>query len=334
MRVLVAGHLCIDFFPTLDRQPGLEQGALYPIGPLQIRCGGCVYTTGATLARLGVDVLLAASVGGDSLAPLLLELLGKEGLDTSRFTLTSASTSYSIVTQAPGRDRTFWHHPGANERFDGGDLTLEGVDLLHIGYPSLLTALCRGDGAALFALFRRARAGGCATSLDLAVVDTDDPGRVAHWTRILQRVLPDTDVLTPSLDDLRSALGWDLPSSTDGLLEAADRLLSWGAGVVLVTAGTAGLQVATAGPVRLAATGRLAPLLAGYEETRHRQPAVLVRQVAGTTGAGDVATAGFLAGLLRGVGPVGAARMAARVAARHVAGAPALDVVDDDNEEN
>ena len=89
----------------------------------------------------------------------------------------------------------------------------------------------------------------------------------------------------------------------------------------LLTAGTAGLQVATAGRERLAATGRLAPSLRDHPLVRHLEPAVPVARVAGTTGAGDVATAGFLDGLLRGLGPVAAARLAASTAARHVAGA-------------
>lgn len=320
MRALVAGHLCIDFLPTLDRQPGLEEGALYAVGPMRTQCGGCVFTTGRTLAGLGVDVDLAAAVGQDALAGLLLDLLAAAGLDSSRFSAVDTSTSYSIVTQAPGRDRTFWHHPGANEHFDGSDLDLVGIDLLHVGYPNLLAALCVDDGAPLVELFTRARADGCATSLDLAVVDATDPARVDRWEAFLRRVLPVTDVVTPSKDDLTSALGWQPAAGSDGLVEAAERLLDWGAAVALVTAGPAGLQVATADAARLADCGRLAALLTSHGGVRHLEPAVGVRQVTQTTGAGDVATAGFLAGLLHGDGPVAAAGLAAAVAARHVSG--------------
>jgi sugar/nucleoside kinase (ribokinase family) len=104
------------------------------------------------------------------------------------------------------------------------------------------------------------------------------------------------------------------------LAEAAERLLDWGAGVVQVSAGAAGLFVATADEERLGATGRLTPLLRPYPGVRHLEPAVPVSRVSGTTGAGDVATAGFLQGLLEGRGPVAAATLAATAAARHVAG--------------
>ncbi|HEY5821239.1 MAG TPA: PfkB family carbohydrate kinase, partial [Propionibacteriaceae bacterium] len=130
MRALVGGHLCIDFFPQMDRQPGLVEGALYSLGPMVARPGGCVYTTGQTMAGLGIDVRLAAAVGQDPLAGLLLELCRSEGLDTAGLSRIDASTSYTIVSQAPGRDRTFWHHLGANEFFDGRDLDLTGVDLV------------------------------------------------------------------------------------------------------------------------------------------------------------------------------------------------------------
>lgn len=160
-------------------------------------------------------------------------------------TVTESATSDSIVTQASGRDRTFWPYSGANEHFDGRDLDLDGVDLLHVGYPNLLTQLCLDEGARLVELFQRARDVGCATSVDLAVVELTDPGRAARWTAFLQRVLPYTDVVSPSLDDLNSALDWQLPATAEGLAEAAEQLLGWGVGVALVTAGTAGLQAAT-----------------------------------------------------------------------------------------
>ena len=103
------------------------------------------------------------------------------------------------------------------------------------------------------------------------------------------------------------------------MLEAVS--LDWGA--VLARAGRwkAGLQVAVAGGERVAATGRLAPFLQEHPSLRHWEPAVAVENVSGTTGAGDVATGGFLAGLMTGQGPVAAAGLAAAEAARHVAGA-------------
>lgn len=320
VRALVAGHLCIDFFPAMERPPGWEPGALYTIGPMRARPGGCVYTTGRTMAALGIDVRLSAAVGRDVLSGLLLELCRAEGIPTDGLVATDTPTSYTLVSQPAGLDRTFWHYPGANEVFDGRDLDLTGVDLVHVGYPNLMAQLYVDDGARLVELFRRARTVGCATSIDLAVMDTHQPDRVARWTRFLERVLPWTDVISPSVADLTSMVGWPTSTTADDLVEAARWLVAGGVAVALVTGGAQGAVLATAGADRLAASGRLAPRLDGSAGLLHAEAALPVPQVADTTGAGDVATAGFLAGLLSGAGPVAATGWAARAAARHVCG--------------
>ena len=318
VKALVAGHLCLDLLPTFDGAPGLAEGALYPVGPMAVRLGGCVATTGRTLAALGVSSALAAAVGDDRLAALMRSLLAELGLPT-RLVEVPGSTSYSVVLQPPGRDRTFWHHTGANDHFDGVGLDLEGIDLLHLGYPNLLPALLPDDGMPLRPLLMRARSGGATTSVDLAVCAPDAVG--PDWERVLANVLPLTDVLTPSLDDLNSALGWGLPPTLDSLAEATERLVALGAGIVVVSGGAAGLHVRTAAPERVADVGAALGhgIPAGVSAF---VPAPTVERVATTTGAGDVATAGFLAALVHGGTPAEAAEAAVQVAVAHVEGRP------------
>ena len=86
MRVLVAGHLCLDFIPALDDDPGHDPGALYLIGPMQVRLGGAVHTTGAALAALGIDILLAGVVTGASIG----------GSDPSLRNVIGGATSYGV----------------------------------------------------------------------------------------------------------------------------------------------------------------------------------------------------------------------------------------------
>jgi sugar/nucleoside kinase (ribokinase family) len=225
------------------------------------------------------------------------------------------------VVQPAGRDRSFWHHVGANAEFDGEAIDVVGADLLHIGYPSLLPALAADCGAGLQALLVRARAAGLTTSLDLAVLDPGSPAAGENWPALLERVLPHVDVLTPSVDDLRSVLG-PLAGTAPGDLGVARTLVEMGVAVAMVTGGSTGARLATAGPDRLAAAGAV---LADAEVRRgwshcDRPAAAPDVPVRTTVGAGDAATAGLLFGLLSGLGPEQTLDLAMRTAGRTLAG--------------
>jgi sugar/nucleoside kinase (ribokinase family) len=309
---VVAGHLCLDIVPELAAVPPSAPGDLTEIGPARLSAGGCVGNTGGDLAALGAPVTVVADVGDDALGTLLVGLLGERVASTSQIRRRpGASTSYTIVLQPAGRDRAFWHHVGANAGFDGSAIALDGAGLLHVGYPSVLPALSAGDGDPLVALLERARRAGVTTSLDLAVIDRAAPS-LADWPRLLARVLPLVDVVTPSAADVWSALG----IGPEPLEDTAERLVALGAAVAMVTGGADGLVLRTAGAARL--SGRLGPAWA--DRTDHA-PALEV-EVVTTLAAGDAATAGLLYGVLAGLDPGEALRLAARTAAARVAGEP------------
>lgn len=318
---VIAGHLCVDIVPELPALPTTGPGELAEVGPLRLAAGGCVANTGGNLAALGATVAVVGDVGDDELGAVLVDLLTDRGTSTDQVRrLAGRSTSYSIVLQPPGRDRSFWHHVGANAAFDGSAVDLDGAGLLHVGYPSLLPALTASDGDALVTLLTRARTAGVTTSLDLAVLDPDSPAMGLDWPRLLARILPLVDVITPSADDVRTALRLE----PEGLDETADRLVGLGAAVVMVTGGPAGLALRTADAGRLEAAGALFA-----NEDRRRVwvdrvdfvPALEV-EVRTTLGAGDAATAGLLYGLLTGLDSGTSLHLAAETAAARVAGAP------------
>jgi sugar/nucleoside kinase (ribokinase family) len=314
---LVAGHVCVDLAPRLATLPRSAPGALEEVGPLAVSAGGCVSNTGSALAALGTSVQVVADAGDDPLGRVLVELLAARGVGTDRVRLLPGrSTSYTIVVQPDGHDRSFWHHVGANAGFDGAAVDLAGADLLHVGYPSLLPALVADGGAGLHALLARARAAGLTTSLDLAVLDPTAAAR-DDWPALLRRVLPLVDVLTPSVDDVRSALG---PAGGDDPRDQARRLVDLGAAVVMVTAGSAGARLCTSGPDRLGAGGDLlAARAAGWGDVELGAPAPQV-PVRTTLGTGDAASAGLLHGLLDGRGPAESLELAMATAGRVLSG--------------
>lgn len=330
-RARVAGHICLDLLPDLPGIPAA--GGLTECGPLQLRLGGCVANTGLALAALGAPVELVATIGDDLLGEAVAALL--ESAPTAGATLTRVpgrSTSYSIVLQAPGDDRRFLHHVGANDCFDGGGVPVSGADLLHVGYPQLLPRLADDDGAGLAELLGRARSAGVTTSVDFATVDP----RAAslRWSQIVRGWAPLIDVLTPSIDDLAPVFpgpvfaGSAASGGSDGSLRRAcvlaDALVESGVGVAMVTAGAAGMCLRTAGADRLRAGGALlAGVSAAWADRQLWEPPTAIDDVQ-TTGAGDTATAGLLFGLLAGFGPEQALRVAATAAAQHVSGVSPL----------
>lgn len=319
MTVLLAGHLCVDLTPGLGADAPVEPGRLFAVGPLRVSLGGSVANTGRALAALGTPVRAAASIGDDALGRLARELLEAEGFDTTGVAaVAGAGTSYSVVIQPGSRDRTFWHHAGANELFLPDDLELTGVELVHLGYPPLLAALARDGGETLRRFFARAHAAGITTSLDLAVVDpASDAGRI-DWAAFLRAVLPVTDLVTPSLEDLRSALGDGADAA-----EYAERAIGEGAGVAVVSAGEDGLVVAAGSVERLRAGGTaLARVAENWADRRLRIPPAPVERIVTTNGAGDASTGGLIAGLLDALELADAAELAVRSAAAVIGGQP------------
>jgi sugar/nucleoside kinase (ribokinase family) len=161
-------------------------------------------------------------------------------------------------------------------------------------------------------LFGRARAAGITTSLDLAVLDPASPAARLDWPALLRRVLPLVDILSPSVEDVRTTFR--------GAAPGPDGLLDMGVAVVMLTDGPDGLALRTGSAARLGAAGVvLAGREAAWADQRHFlvPPRVPVHT---TVGAGDAATAGLLHGLLAGHGPRESLELAARTAAARVRG--------------
>ncbi len=318
--IVVAGHICVDLTPSLGPSARIAPGALIGVGPIGIGLGGCVANTGIALAELGATVRLHATIGDDELGHIVEQrIAGHPNLSADLSVSATLATSYSLVIEPPNTDRTFWHHTGANAEFTGAELQLDSTDLLHVGYPPLLPGLLTGDGQPLVTLFERARRNGTTTSLDLAVVDPSSDAGGHDWELILSRVLPHTDIISPSVDDLTSALG-TIPSG-DAAAVMAEKLLDWGAAVVAISAGADGVLLRTAGAQRLRAGGRmLAPLAERWADVTLRTPPHHVDRVVTTNGAGDASTAGLLFAMVHGADPQTALEWAVASAAAIVTG--------------
>lgn len=327
---IVAGHVSLDLFPRLPGPIQLEPGKLVSVGPATISTGGAVTNTGLALHRLGVAVRLIGKVGEDLFGDAVVSALAREGLADSMIRAHGESTSYTIVINPPGVDRTFLHCAGANETFSAGDIPydeLPGARIFHFGYPPLMPAIYADGGRQLRAVFERVHRLGLATSLDMCALDpATEAGRI-DWEVILARCLPFVDVFGPSIGELLYVLDRDAHADfqRDGfdsielatLRALADRLVATGTATVMIKLGDRGLYLRTSGD-----TERMArfcePLGLATEDWLAQEllaPCFEPRVLAGTTGSGDATSAGFLAALLRGADPAQAAAAATAVGA-------------------
>lgn len=305
-RIICAGHVCLDITPVFppdgdysDISKLLIPGSLTNVGAADIHTGGSVSNTGLALKKLGADVRLMGKVGDDAFGRIVSGIYGEYGAE-GLIVDSDCSTSYTVVLAVPGTDRIFLHNSGANNSFRSGDIpdsAFEGASLMHFGYPPLMKRMYENDGAELIELFRRAKAHGLLTSLDMAAVGAGSEESKVDWRGILAKLLPYVDYYVPSFEETAVMLGCSDYSIENLSMEKdvrplAEELKAMGASVVLIKCGAAGLFCTS-----------------GSEEII--QPAFKAEKLCSATGAGDTCIAAFLLSVLNGKSLAESVRIAA-----------------------
>ena len=346
-KTISAGHICLDITPKFPRgsrmqSPGelLRPGKLIHMEGADVHTGGSVSNTGLALKLLGNDVVLMGKIGTDAFGSMVKSILNSYG-SGGIIEDAESVTSYSVVLAVPGCDRMFLHDPGANDSFSEADIpdaALEGASLFHFGYPPLMRRMYADGGRELSAMFRRVKAHGIATSLDLAAVDPLSPAGKADWKGILRSTLPLVDFFEPSFEEIcwmldreryqRLNHGGDITDNLDLKAEAmplAEELIAMGCRVVLIKCGTGGMIYRTAGKEALSG---LSPGLGldaeKWADQAGIQPCFRADCVRSGTGAGDASIAAFLTAVLRGFSPDDCAAIAAAEGACSVTSYDAL----------
>lgn len=320
---IVAGHICLDVIP--DFNVGIQQpfdqtfrpGRLIEVGNVAFSTGGPVANTGMAMDRLDIKTQLMGKTGDDLYGRKIHQLCAHANPQLAEGMVTdpNVNTSYTVVINPPQVDRIFLHFPGANSTFCAEDVRYDRIErsrLFHLGYPPLMRMMYENEGAELAEIFRRAKATGVTTSLDMSLPDSAAPSGRADWRAILRRTLPHVDIFLPSCEELlymlrrethatMVAAGDFLEQVTPELLtELSDEALALGAKIVAIKLGHRGFYTRIGDEAAIASLGRARPEnVDGWANTEIWAPAFQVEEV-GATGSGDSSIAGFMAALLRG----------------------------------
>lgn len=234
----------------------------------EIRIGpaGSAGGTAITLSKLGATVQSAGAIGTDPVGEMLVQLLGRHGVDTTLLVRRDAlQTSASVLPIRPNGERPAFHVIGANGSYGLDDApwgAISSATHLHLGGPEFM------GGEAAAQILEHARKHGVVTSAD--ILAPGDPG-LLEW---IAPALGALDYLLPNAEQVSSLTG------KEDVREGCRALLDLGAGCVAATRGADGAVIVD-------------------RETMEEVPAFSV-DVVDTTGCGDAFSAGFLRGLALG----------------------------------
>ena len=267
----ILGTLTADLFVLSDVLPGQTSGdgftssnLLFTNAPLQITVGGNGGNSAYVLAGLGAPTSLCSAVGRDLLGDMLVDRLQARGvnLDGLHRSATHATSSSTII-MGDAENQIVYHHLGSTALTSldtiPNELLTAADALLISSYPIMTGLRPDGFGHALAV----AHAAGAITALDIGPA-IGDPVTLAEITPIL----PHIDYLIANIHELTSL------TAISTWPDAAARLLSAGAGTVIIKQAEAGA--------------------AAWSKTEHMH--VPAFQVAAniSVGAGDAFNAGFL----------------------------------------
>lgn len=252
-------------------------------------CGGDCPNTMIALASFGIEACLAGKVGRDDFGRIYLDQLGQLPI-RSGVKVGTGSTGSSIILVSPDSERTMNTHLGINRTFSFADVDVEALAESRFLYFTGYLWDTDLQKEAILKTLNIAKRSGCAIAFDVA-----DPFAVNRNRAEFLRIIEDyVDVAFANREEARILFG------TDDLLDAAERLSAI-TRIAVVKNGSAGSLVVV-GRKQADDGARPDPLPPAKPGARFQIPAG-ERKPVDTTGAGDMYAAGFLYGLVRGMGP-------------------------------
>ena len=206
-RIVVAGHICVDIRPQLSETAQFDPGKLVEVGPVRLALGGSVWNTGRALTAMGAPVTVFCCVGDDKLGRLVRGGVGHRRPPAWRREAGRGSIHVLQLHLEPaGVDRTIWHHVGANAAFTGAEIDMAGwTSCTSATRPCSPDSSPRTASPCIGCSQRRGpRASPRRSISPCSTLPPQWPTSIG--SRSLARMTSQTDVVSPSLDDLTSVL--------------------------------------------------------------------------------------------------------------------------------
>jgi sugar/nucleoside kinase (ribokinase family) len=159
---------------------------------------------------------------------------------------------------------------------------------------------------------------GLITSLDVALPDPDSESGKVDWEQILRKVMPYTDIFLPSFEEILYKIDrkryYELKQQAgkegdvndlftgDDLTRISDKLLKYGAKIIVIKCSKCGIYVRTAGRDKLGSLNKTFGIdLDNWSNREIWAPTYKATKIMSAAGSGDSSIAGFLAAVLNKV---------------------------------
>ena len=290
--IALAGNILTDNIKEIDSYP--EKGMLVNVGSISRAVGGCVPNTALDLAAIDRTLPLYAfgRVGNDESGAYVVSRMRSAGIDVGGVAVSkTAATGFSDVMSLSGgsKERTFFHHRGANGEFcpDDIDVTALKCRMLHIGYVLLLDKFDEHDdeyGTVMARFLRSVQDMGIRTSIDAV---SDSKGNFAE--KVIPSLAYTDNVIMNEIEGCGAA-GLTPRDANGRIIEdnvrrAMEKIMSHGVGERVI------IHCPEAGFI----------LNADGEFTRVPSLSLPSGYIKGTVGAGDAFCAGCLWGIYNGL---------------------------------
>ena len=230
--IITLGELLIDLTQNGADENGNGKFTAFP--------GGAPANVAVAASRLGATAGFIGKVGNDAFGRSLADTLKKDNVDISGLVFDDEEpTTMAIVAvdESGEREFSFYRNPGADTQLTAEEaveaLSRENPKILHVGSLSMTTSPAK---EACEAAVKYAKENGAAISYDpnyrAALWDSEE-----RAVEMMRSLLPYADILKVSDEEMVMLTG------SEDFEEGSRILAEYGAGLVLVTLGGAGVFV-------------------------------------------------------------------------------------------